>query len=39
MKRLTKKQVQWLWFLALWCGSLIVVFTVSYIIRLMMNVS
>ena len=39
MKRLTKKQVQWAWFIALWCGGLMAVLTMSYVIRLMINVT
>ena len=39
MKRLTKKQTQWIWFIVLWCGSLAAVLAVSYAIRLMIPVS
>lgn len=39
MKRLTKKQAQVAWFIALWCGGLMSVLTMSYVIRWMMNVS
>ena len=35
MKRLTKKQTQWAWFIALWCSSLVAVLTLSYVIRWM----
>ena len=33
MKKPTKKQRQWLWFVGLWCGGLIAVFLLSYLIR------
>jgi hypothetical protein len=39
MKRPTKKQRQWLWFVGLWCGSLSAVFLLAYIIRWMLGVS
>jgi len=39
MKRLTKKQTQWAWFVGLWCGGLSAVLLLAYIIRLMMRVS
>ena len=37
MKRLTKKQAQWAWFIALWCASLSAVMLLGYIIRWMIN--
>ena len=33
MKRLTKKKTQWIWFIALWFGSLVAVLAISYAIR------
>ena len=38
MKRLTKKQSQWTWFIALWCGGLSAMMLLAYIIRWMMNI-
>jgi hypothetical protein len=39
MKRLTKKQTQWVWFISIWCGSLVAVLALSYVIRWMMNIA
>jgi hypothetical protein len=39
MKRLTKKQTQWAWFVGLWCGGLSAVLLLAYIIRWMMRIS
>ena len=32
-KMLTKKQRQWLWFVALWIGGLMAAFLLSYLVR------
>jgi hypothetical protein len=37
MKRLTKKQLQWAWFVGLWCGGLTSVLLLGYVIRWMMG--
>ena len=34
--RLSKKQKQWAWFIALWCGGLIAALTLGYIIKFLM---
>ena len=39
MKRLTKKQTQWAWFIALWCSGLTTVLVVSYVVKWMMRIS
>jgi hypothetical protein len=39
MKRFTKKQRQWAWFIGLWCGGLSTVLLLGYVIRLMMGIS
>ena len=39
MKRLTKKQGQWAWFIGLWCGGLSTVLLLGYAIRWMMGIS
>jgi hypothetical protein len=39
MKRLTKKQRQWAWFIGLWCGGLSAVMLLGFVIRLMMGIS
>jgi hypothetical protein len=37
MRRLTEKQKQWAWFVALWCGGLLTVLTLSSIIKFGMS--
>ncbi len=32
------KRKQWIWFIALWCGGLLSVFTLSLFIKLIMNI-
>jgi len=39
MKRLTEKQRQGAWFVALWCGGLSTVLLLGYVIRWMMGIS
>ena len=39
MKRLTKKQAQWAWFVGLWCAGLTAVLLLAKLIRWMMGVS
>jgi len=39
MKRLTKRQSQWVWFVGLWCAGFSAVLLLSYIIRWMMSLS
>jgi len=39
MKPLTKKQQQWLWFLALWCGGLAAAALLAYLVRLIMGIA
>ena len=39
MKALKKKKRQWLWFAALWCGGLIAVFILSYLVRWLIKTS
>jgi hypothetical protein len=38
MKRLTKKQAQWAWFVGLWCAGLLAVSLLAYLIRWMMRI-
>ena len=38
MKRLTKKQEQWAWFVGLWCGGLGAVLLLGYLIKLMFKI-
>ena len=37
MKRLTKKQAQWSWFVILWCGGLSSALVLAYMIRWVMK--
>lgn len=37
MKALTRKQKEWLWFIGLWCAGLGAVYSLAYIIRLMIG--
>ncbi len=39
MKALTEKQRQWLWFATLWCGGLIAVLLLAYVVRLLILLS
>jgi len=32
--KLSKKQIQWLWFIILWCSSFITTYMITYIIKL-----
>lgn len=36
-KLLTKSQKQWLWFIGLWFGGLASVFSLSYLIKIIMG--
>ena len=36
--RLSPKQRQWLWFVALWCCGLFSVFALSYVVRIAMGI-
>jgi len=38
MKPFTKKQRQWAWFIALWCGGLAAVLLLARLIRWMMKI-
>ncbi len=38
MKKLSKKQSQWLWFIGLYIGGFLVVFTMAQLIRIAMGV-
>lgn len=38
MKRFTKKQIQWMWFIGLWLVSLATVYSVAQVIRWLMQV-
>lgn len=37
-KLLSKSQIQWLWFIGLWCGGLGIVLALSYIIKIAMGI-
>ncbi len=39
MRALTKKQQQWLWFVALWCCGLAAVMLLAYLVRLLMGIN
>ncbi|WP_292439789.1 hypothetical protein [Methylophaga sp.] len=36
-RHFTKKQRQWIWFVALWCFGLIAAFTLGSLIRILMG--
>lgn len=36
MKRLTKQQSQWIWFVGLWCGGFVVVLLLAKLIRMIL---
>lgn len=38
-KSLSKKQKQWLWFIALWLGGFTTVYLIAYIIKLVMRIA
>lgn len=38
MKHLSKSQQQWLWFVGLWCGGLLSVASLGYVIKWAMGV-
>ena len=38
MRALTKKQQQWLWFVALWFGGLAAAALLAYFVRLLMKI-
>ena len=37
--KLSKKQTQWLWFIALWLGGFTTVYIIAYIIKLAMRIA
>ncbi|MEJ2219255.1 MAG: hypothetical protein P8X80_00405, partial [Desulfobacterales bacterium] len=39
MKAFTEKQRQWVWFAVLWCGGLIAVFLLSYMVRWLIKIT
>jgi uncharacterized membrane protein len=39
MKALTEKQRQWLWFATLWCGGLITVFLLSFLVHWLISIT
>lgn len=38
MKKLSKKQTQWAWFIGLYCAGFLVVFTIAQLIKLAMGI-
>ncbi len=38
MKRLTKRQEQWVWFVGLWCGGFTAVLLLAGLIRWMLRI-
>lgn len=38
-KTLSKKQKQWIWFIALWLGGFTTVYLIAYIIKLVMKIA
>ncbi len=37
--KLSKKQTQWLWFIALWLGGFTTVYIIAYMIKLAMGIA
>jgi hypothetical protein len=38
MRPRTKKQKEWMWFFALWCGGLAAAALLAYLVRLIMGI-